>query len=255
MKIALAQINTTVGDLAGNEAAILAAYRRGVAAGVELVVFPELTITGYPPRDLLLKKSFLAENLAVLDRLAAATGKTAMLVGYVGENPARPGREVTNSVALLQHGKILATRAKTLLPTYDVFDEDRYFEPARENHPVEFNGGSIGLTICEDIWNDEDFWPERRYQHNPPMELVAAGSRLIFNISASPWNLRKEETRFRMLRSLALKAKCPVLFCNQVGGNDELIFDGGSLAFDGAGELIARGKMLQRGFCGGGWDS
>ena len=140
MKIALAQINTTVGDLAGNRAKILAAYRRGVEAGADLVMLPELTITGYPPRDLLLKKSFIAGNLAVLDELAAATGKTGLLVGYVGENKSRPGREAVNFVALLQNGKIAATRAKTLLPTYDVFDEDRYFEPATENLPVTFDG-------------------------------------------------------------------------------------------------------------------
>jgi NAD+ synthetase len=248
MKVALAQINTTVGDLAGNEARILAAYRRGLEAGVDLVMFPELTITGYPPRDLLLKRSFIAQNLAVLDRLAAASGKAAMLVGYVDGNKKRPGREVTNSAALLQNGRVLATRTKTLLPTYDVFDEDRYFEPAQENHPVEFAGGKIGLTICEDIWNDEDFWPDRRYGHNPPVELAAEGSRILFNISASPWNLGKEETRYRMLRSMAQKAKCPVLFCNQVGGNDELVFDGGSLAFNGAGELIARAEMFTEDF-------
>ena len=248
MKVALAQINTTVGDLAGNEAKILAAYRRGVDAGVELVVFPELTTTGYPPRDLLLKRSFIAGNLAMLERLAAATGETGMLVGFVGENKKRPGREVTNSVALLQHGKIAATRVKSLLPTYDVFDEDRYFEPAAENQPVEFNGAKIGLTICEDIWNDEDFWPERRYQHNPPVELAAAGSRILFNVSASPWSLGKDTTRFGMLRSMALKAKCPVVFCNQVGGNDELVFDGSSLVFNAAGELIARAEMFAEDF-------
>ncbi len=248
MKVALAQINTTIGDLPGNEAKILAAYQRGVEAGADLVMLPELTITGYPPRDLVLKKSFIAGNLAALDRLAAATGKTGMLVGYVGENKVRPGREVVNQVALLQDGKILAARAKTLLPTYDVFDEDRYFEPATENLPVVFNGGKIGLTICEDIWNDEDFWPERRYQHNPPVELAAAGSRALFNISASPWSVGKDETRYRMLQSMALKAKCPVIFCNQVGGNDELIFDGGSLAFNGAGELIARAGMFAEDF-------
>ncbi|MDB6065899.1 MAG: nad+ synthetase [Pedosphaera sp.] len=248
MKVAIAQINTTVGDLAGNEARILAAYRRGVEVGVELVMFPELTITGYPPRDLLLKKSFIAGNLAVLERLAAATGKTGLLVGYVGENNIRPGREVTNSIALLQDGKVVATRSKTLLPTYDVFDEDRYFEPATENLPVAFNGGKIGLTICEDIWNDEDFWPVRRYQHNPPVELAMAGSRLVFNISASPWNVGKHETRYQMLRSIALKAKCPVIFCNQVGGNDELVFDGGSLAFNAAGDLIGRGAMFAEDF-------
>jgi NAD+ synthase (glutamine-hydrolysing) len=248
MKIALAQINPTVGDLAGNEARILAAYRRGAGAGVDLVMFPELAVTGYPPRDLLLKKSFIAGNLAALDRLAAATGSTGLLTGFVGEHKNRPGREVANCAALLQNGKILATRTKTLLPTYDVFDEDRYFEPAAENLPVIFNGEKIGITICEDIWNDEDFWPERRYQHNPPVELAAAGARVLFNISASPWNVGKEETRREMLRSMALKAKCPVVFCNQVGGNDELIFDGGSLAFNAAGEMIARGAMFAEDF-------
>ena len=248
MKVALAQINTTVGDLAGNEARILAAYRRGVEAGVDVVVFPELTITGYPPRDLLLKKSFIAQNLATLDRLAAASGSTAMLVGYVGENKHRPGREVTNSVALLQNGVIATTRTKSLLPTYDVFDEDRYFEPATENHPVKFNSDLIGLTICEDIWNDEDFWSDRRYQHNPPLELVTAGARVIFNVSASPWWVGKETTRYRMLRSLAIKAHCPVVFCNQVGGNDELVFDGSSLVFNGAGDLIGRAKMFDEDF-------
>ena len=248
MKVALAQINTTIGDLAGNKAKIIAAYCRGVEAGADLVMTPELAITGYPPRDLLLKKSFIAENLAVLERLAATTGRTGLLVGYVGENKTRPGREVTNSVALLQNGKIAATRTKTLLPTYDVFDEDRYFEPATENLPVAFDGGKIGLTICEDIWNDEDFWPERRYQHNPPVELAAGGARVLFNISASPWSLGKDATRFGMLRSMAMKAKCPVIFCNQIGGNDELIFDGGSLAFNAAGELIGQGAMFAEDF-------
>jgi NAD+ synthase (glutamine-hydrolysing) len=248
MKIALAQLNTIVGDLAGNEARILAAYQRGVEAGVELVVCPELSVTGYPPRDLLLKKRFVTQNLATLDRLAAATGQTALMVGFVGENQSRPGRAVTNSVALLQNGKIVATRVKTLLPTYDVFDEDRYFQPALENFPVDFNGQKIALTICEDIWNDEDFWPERRYQSNPPVELAEAGARVIFNISASPWHLGKNKTRHEMLRSLALKTKRPVVFCNQVGGNDELIFDGASLVFNAAGELIAGGKLFEEDF-------
>ena len=156
MKAALAQINPTVGDLAGNEAKILAAYQRGVAVGVELVLLPELAVCGYPPRDLLHKSKFIAQNQAVLERLAAATGPVGLLVGYVGKNEKRPGREATNAVALLQNGKILATRVKSLLPTYDVFDEDRYFEPAQENSPVEFNGQKIGLTICEDVWNDEE---------------------------------------------------------------------------------------------------
>ncbi len=245
MKLALAQLNTTVGDIAGNEAKILAAFQRGVAAGAELVVTPELALTGYPPRDLVLRRSLVEQNLAALNRLAAASGKTGLLVGFVGENAVRPGREVTNSVALLQHGKIQATRAKTLLPTYDVFDEDRYFEPATENTPVTFNSTPIGLTICEDIWNDEDFWRDRRYQVNPPMALAAAGAQILFNVSASPWWLGKDATRRAMLQSLAKKSGRPVVFCNQVGGNDELVFDGGSLVFDGAGQLIAQGKHFE----------
>jgi NAD+ synthase (glutamine-hydrolysing) len=248
VKVALAQINPIVGDLAGNEAKILAAYQRGVKAGAEMVLCPELSITGYPPRDLLLKKGFITRNLEALDRLAAATGKVGLLLGYVGKNELRPGREVTNSVALLQNGKILATRAKTLLPTYDVFDEDRYFEPATENLPAEFAGGKVALTICEDIWNDEDFWTERRYQHNPPVDLAEAGAKIIFNISASPWHLGKNKTRCEMLRSIAQKTHRPVVFCNQVGGNDELIFDGSSLVFNADGDLIAQGKWFEEDF-------
>ena len=248
MKIALAQINTTVGDFAGNEAKILSAYRRGVEAGVEMVVCPELATTGYPPRDLLFKSGFIKGNLALLDRLAAAAGKTGLLVGYVGENATRPGRESTNSVALLHKGKVLTTRVKTLLPTYDVFDEDRYFEPAKENVPVEFNGQKIGLTICEDVWNDEDFWRDRRYRRNPAVELVEAGAKVIFNVSASPWHLGKNQTRFDMLHRLVVKTRAPLIYCNLVGGNDELVFDGCSLGFNGAGELVARGALFAEDF-------
>src|ERR1019366_8611589 len=248
MKVALAQLNSTVGDFAGNEAAILAAYSRGIEAGAAIVVCPELCVTGYPPRDLLLKRPFVARNIEVLNRLAAATGETALVAGFVGENKTRPGRGVTNSVALLQHGRIAATRAKSLLPTYDVFDEDRYFEAATENAPVDFNGERIGLTICEDIWNDDDFWPERRYRHNPPVERAEAGAQIIFNSSASPWHRGKNKTRHEMLRSLALKTGRPVVFCNQVGGNDELIFDGESLAFNAHGELTAQGAFFAEDF-------
>ncbi len=248
MKIALAQINTTIGDFAGNEAKILAAYQRGVEAGVELVLVPELATTGYPPRDLLLRRPFLEQNLSSLDRLATATVQTGLLVGFVGENAKRPGRALTNSVALLRNGKIVTTRGKTLLPTYDVFDEDRYFEPATENLPIEFNGRKIGLTVCEDVWNDEDFWQDRRYRRNPAMELVAAGARIIFNVSASPWHLGKDRTRQAMLASLAAKARTPLLYCNLVGGNDELIFDGCSLALNSAGQPLARGAAFSEDF-------
>ena len=245
MKLALAQLNTTVGDVAGNEAKILAAYQRAVAAGADLVLCPELALTGYPPRDLVLRRSLVQQNLAALDRLAAATGKTGLLVGFVGDNTDLHGRNVTNAAALLQNGRILTARTKTLLPTYDVFDEDRYFEPAEKNEPVEFNGQQIGITICEDIWNDEDFWPVRRYEHNPPVELAEAGAKIILNISASPWHLGKDTTRRSMLQSLAKKTKCPVVFCNQAGGNDELVFDGGSMVFNAAGALIAEGKHFE----------
>ena len=248
MKIALAQINTTVGDLPGNEKAILAAYERGAAAGVELVLVPELAVSGYPPRDLLYKSRFIENCWATVERLAQATGRTGLLVGWPGRNEKRPGRDFTNACALLQHGKCLATRVKTLLPTYDVFDEDRYFEAATENAPVEFNGRKLGLTICEDVWNDEDFWRDRRYPRNPAADLVRAGAEILLNISASPWHLGKNRTRRDMLASLAAKAKVPVLYCNMVGGNDELIFDGTSLAFNGAGQLIAEGAMFAEDF-------
>ena len=205
MRIALAQLNTTVGDLAGNEAKILAAYRRGVEAGADLVIVPELAIVGYPPRDLLLKPSFVRAGLAALGRLAAQTGEVGLLVGFVGETRQRPGRGLTNSAALLAGGQIVATRDKTLLPTYDVFDEDRWFQPASGNTPIEFRGRKLGVTICEDVWNDEDFWPERRYRPNPAVDLAQAGADLLLNLSASPWHLGKERTRHAMLRSLALK--------------------------------------------------
>jgi NAD+ synthetase len=248
VKIGLAQINTTVGDLAGNEAKIRAGAARAQSEGVDLVLFPELAIAGYPPRDLLLKKDFIAGNLAVLQRLASSSGPMAMLVGFVGENKNNPGREVANNAALLQNGQIVATRTKTLLPTYDVFDEDRYFEPGSGNEPVSIAGQTCGVTICEDIWNDEDFWPHRRYRSNPVGELLGAGARLIFNISASPWSVGKEKLRANMLGSLARKSGCPVALCNLVGGNDELVFDGGSLAFNGKGELIAQAKAFEEDF-------
>jgi NAD+ synthase (glutamine-hydrolysing) len=248
MKVALAQINTTVGDLTGNEAKIRAAYQRAVEAGVDLVVFPELAVCGYPPRDLLHKSRFLEQNWAIVERLAQATSKTGLLIGYAGRNERRPGREATNSAALLQNGKVAATRHKTLLPTYDVFDEDRYFEPATENLPVEFNGQKIGITICEDVWNDEDFWRDRRYPRNPAAELAAGGATVLFNVSASPWHLGKNRTRREMLSSLAAKTKCPLVYCNLVGGNDELVFDGASLVFDAAGKLAAIGTMFDEDF-------
>ncbi len=248
MRIALAQLNTTVGDIAGNEAAILAAYRRGVEAGAALVMTPELSIVGYPPRDLLLRPSFVRANLEALQRIASATGETGLLVGFVAEGEASIGRGLSNAVALLHCGRIVAIRSKTLLPTYDVFDEDRYFDPATANTPVEFLGLRLGLTVCEDVWNDADFWPRRRYRPDPAADLVAAGVDLLLNISASPWHLGKESTRLAMLRSLCAKSGVPVLYCNLAGGNDELVFDGRSLAFNAEGGLLAEGAAFDEDF-------
>ena len=248
MRIALAQINTTVGDLAGNEAKILDAARRARDQKADVVLFPELTITGYPPRDLLLNKDFIAGNLAALRRLAAASGPVPMLVGFVGENKNTPGRDVTNEAALLQDGRIAATRIKSLLPTYDVFDEDRYFEPGEKCLPLDIAGHRCGVTICEDIWNDQDFWPHRRYRTDPVAELLAAGAQCVLNISASPWHVGKEILRSQMLASLARKSGRPVALCNLAGGNDELIFDGNSLVFNGAGELIAQARAFEEDF-------
>lgn len=244
MRIAIAQLNTTVGDISGNEAKVLAAYRLGVEAGADLVVCPELTLTGYPPRDLLLRPKFIQSNLESLGRLAGQTGTTGLLVGFVAERREGPGRNLANAAALLVEGRIDAVRTKTLLPTYDVFDEDRYFEPARENQPVPFRGKRLGITICEDVWNDEDFWPQRRYRPDPVADLATAGIDILINLSASPWHLGKDVTRREMLRSLAVKHRVPVVYCNLVGGNDELIFDGQSLAFNAQGGQLCHGEAF-----------
>ncbi|MCP5518498.1 MAG: NAD+ synthase [Verrucomicrobiales bacterium] len=241
MKIALAQLNPTVGDFDGNLDRILQAYRTAVAAGADLMLTPELAIPGYPPRDLLLRAGFVQRNLECLERLAASVGETGLVVGHVGRHDEGAGRGATNSVSLLHRGTIVTRRDKTLLPTYDVFDEDRYFEPARTNAPVPFRGTRLGLTVCEDLWNDEAFWKDRRYRRNPAAELVAAGANLILNASASPWHLGKNRVRHAMLQSLAGRCGVPLLYCNSIGGNDELVFDGNSLAFDARGRLIAAG--------------
>ena len=237
MKVGLAQINTTVGDFAGNVTRLREAYDEAAAAGAEIIVAPELAITGYPPRDLLMKSGFVEGNLAALDELAAHVGEAALVVGHVGQNEKQPGRAATNAVSLIQNGKIAATRTKSLLPTYDVFDEDRYFEPAAENAPVELNGRRLGLTICEDVWNDEDFWDACRYRANPVESLVEQGAEILINISASPWSLGKNRMRREMLTTTVANVQRPLIYCNAIGGNDELIFDGGSLVFNAEGQV------------------
>ena len=241
MKIALAQLNPTVGDLEGNARRILAAYRRAAAAGADLVVAPELSLLGYPPRDLLLKPRFVADNLAALERLVGEIGRTGLLVGFADRTVGTHGLPIHNSAALLAEGRILAKKHKSLLPMYDVFDELRYFEPGRGAHVVEFGGLRLGLSICEDIWTQEaDAGPAARFYHgNPVAELVEAGADLLVNMSASPFQMGKAARRRDVVRTQARKYKRPVVYVNQVGGNDELVFDGASFAMDASGALVA----------------
>ena len=244
MKLALAQINTTIGDLSGNCARLLAAYQQAAAAGAELVLASELVITGYPPRDLLAKRRFVEDNLHALQDLAAATGDTGLIVGYVDRNPDVFGKPYYNAAALLQRGQIVARRFKTLLPTYDVFDEDRYFQPAPRNEPVGFGLCRLGLTICEDIWNIEQFAPFR-YPRDPLQEFAHAGLRLLVNLSASPYHVGKGRLRYELLRGVTRHYRVPLAYCNLVGGNDELVFDGRSMVLDADGNLLAQGKAFQ----------
>ena len=245
MKIGLLQLNSTVGDFAANRQKLLAGCEKARALGAEFVIAPELFLCGYPPRDLLLRADFVQAGLAALAETAQSIGPIPLCVGCVGENSERPGRALRNSAAVLQNGKIIWRTHKSLLPTYDVFDEDRYFEPAKNATPFEFNGRKLGITICEDIWNDEDFWPERLYRRDPIKELIAQGADIILNLSASPWHDGKERTRLAMLQRVARDERVPLAQVNLVGANDELIFDGHSVALDARGEVIALGKGFE----------
>ena len=242
MIIGLLQLNSTVGDFAANREKLLGAYAQAVALGAEFVLAPELFLCGYPPRDLLQREDFVEANLTALAETAGKIGAVPLCVGFVDRNSERPGRALRNAAAVLQDGRIIWRTTKSLLPTYDVFDEDRYFEPARHIAPFEFNGRKLGITICEDIWNDEDFWPERLYRGDPVRELIAQGAEIILNISASPWHDGKEKTRLEMLRRVAHDEKIPLAQVNAIGANDELIFDGHSVVLNSSGELLALGQ-------------
>jgi NAD+ synthase (glutamine-hydrolysing) len=245
LKIGLLQLNSTVGDFAANRQKLLAAYEKAVALGAEFVLAPELFLCGYPPRDLLLRDDFVTANLATIEEAARAVGAVPLCVGFVEKSSERPGRALKNAAAVLQHGKIIWRTVKSLLPTYDVFDEDRYFEPAKKVEPFMFNGRKLGITICEDIWNDEDFWPERIYRRDPVKELIAQGAEIILNLSASPWCEGKERTRLEMLQRVAHDEKIPLAQVNLVGANDELIFDGHSVALNSRGDVITLGKGFE----------
>lgn len=241
MRIALAQINTTVGDLAGNVDLIVRTARAGAAGGAALVVFPELSITGYPPRDLVEKRSFLERSEEHLDRLARETAdlNAAVICGYVGRSNALTGKTATNSAAVIDGGRVVFRQSKMLLPTYDVFDEARYFVPAEEQQLCRLRGRKIALTICEDAWNDKQFWERRLYRRDPVEELVAQGAELIVSINASPYHMGKRELRREIFAASSRKHGLPVVYVNQVGGNDQLVFDGSSFAMDGRARVIA----------------
>ena len=238
MIIGLAQINPTVGDLPGNFDKILAAYHQAVSEGADLVLTPELALTGYPPQDLLFKSRFVPANLEALARLHAAVGDAPLLVGFVamGE-PGRAGQRFQNAAAFLVRGQPPQITVKSLLPTYDVFDEARYFAPADTTRPVEWNGRKLGVTICEDIWA-EPYLPRPLYEADPVPSLVAQGAEMILNLSASPFQCGKPRRRFEMISALAAKHAVPFVYCNAVGGNDGLIFDGNSCVFDAAGGAV-----------------
>ena len=238
MKIGFAQINSTVGDLRGNCELIIGAYERLAAAGAELVLTPELSLTGYPPQDLVFKSRFVPENLALLEKLHAQVGESALLVGFVDRNEER-GKPFHNAAALLERGKPIRKTYKSLLPTYDVFDEDRYFEPAARIQPFEVHGKKIGVTICEDIWTDK-YLPRPLYDVEPLRALVEQGAEIILNLSASPFRLGAPACRLEMIAAQARTYQRPICYCNVVGGNDQLIFDGNSIAVNASGDSIAQ---------------
>jgi len=242
MKFALAQLNPTIGDLAGNSQRILQAANTAASQGARLLLTPELSLCGYPPRDLLLNPSFVESMGTTLQKLAQDLPPSlAVLVGTVDANPKAQisgGKPLFNSIALLEKGEVQQIFHKRLLPTYDVFDEKRYFEPGLESNSLTLDGVRVGVTICEDLWNDEEFWGKRHYQVNPIADLAQQGVDLLVNLSASPYSAAKQQIREAMLRHSAQRYQQPILYINQVGGNDDLIFDGSSIAFNRAGEKV-----------------
>jgi NAD+ synthase (glutamine-hydrolysing) len=249
MRLALAQLNLTIGAFDRTYEQVRSAIARGRAAGADLVVFSELATTGYPPRDLLDHPSFVQANLDLLQRVAALTDEAlGLVIGCVTPNEAGDGKPLFNSAALCHRGAVAGLHHKTLLPTYDVFDEDRYFEPGTRVDPFDFKGVRLGLTVCEEVWNDRDFWPKRLYPRDPVRELADKGADLIVNISSSPFTLGKGQLRREMIGREIAKTKRPFAYVNQVGGNDELVFDGHSLLFDQGGRLVARGREFEEDF-------
>jgi NAD+ synthase/NAD+ synthase (glutamine-hydrolysing) len=245
VKIALGQINPTVGDFEGNAAKIIEFSRRAQAEGAGLILFPELSVCGYPPRDLVERPSFVAHCRQSAERVAQGTLGIAVICGLVTPAHAETGKSVMNSAALLKDGHVAFLQSKMLLPTYDVFDEQRNFAPARSQSLFPFCGKQMALTICEDAWNDKQYWDKRLYTVDPVESLIQAGGNFLLNISASPFWLGKRELRRDMLAAIARKHRTPVAMVNQVGGNDSLVFDGSSLVLNADGEVVAQGKSFE----------
>jgi NAD+ synthase/NAD+ synthase (glutamine-hydrolysing) len=245
VRIALGQINTVVGDFSGNSAKIVEYAQRARSGGVDLILFPELSVCGYPPRDLVDRPSFVEHNWQAAEAIARETQGIAVICGLVTAAKASTGKSVLNSAALLRDGKIAFVQSKRLLPSYDVFDEMRNFAPADSQQLIDANGKQLALTICEDAWNDKTFWDRRLYGIDPVEDLVGAGGKIVLNISASPFYLHKRELRRDMLAAIAKKYGVPVAMVNQIGGNDSLVFDGSSLAVGPNGEVIAQGKSFE----------
>lgn len=241
MNIGILQLNFTIGDFAKNADKVARAYGEAVDLGAEMVVAPELGLCGYPPRDLLNRADFLEGHDRRVRELAKRVGKVPLLMGGIEKSTKKEGRPLHNVAFLLEKGKVRVVARKRLLPTYDVFDEDRYFEPGEKVAPVRIGGRRVGVTICEDIWNDEDVWMERRYLADPIRELAKKGIDLLINLSASPWHQGKEKTRYRLLERVAKREKIPVVQVNAVGGNDELVFDGQSIVLSKRGKLLSMG--------------
>jgi NAD+ synthase (glutamine-hydrolysing) len=239
MKIALAQFNPTVGDFAGNAACILSLAEKAKQRGADLAVFTELCLCGYPPQDLLERPTFLDRNIDELKALAAKISMPS-LVGYAGRVRNGTGKSVANKAALLCGGRVVFEQSKMLLPTYDVFDESRYFQPAEKQVVYSFQDEKLGITICEDVWNDPNFWPTRLYERDPVVELIKQGTSVLLNISASPYTIDKRNLRIEMLRAIAMEQRRPIVYVNQIGGDDNLIFDGASMAITADGRVAAQ---------------
>ena len=244
MKIALAQFNPTVGDFVGNSARMKDLSVQAKSRGANLVVFSELCLCGYPPQDLVERPEFLAANQKALRDLAPGLAMPSV-VGYVGKAQDDTGKPAANCAALIADGRVVFEQRKMLLPTYDVFDESRYFQPARSQHIVPLCNQQLGITICEDCWNDKNFWAQRLYDRDPIAELIGQGTTVLLNISASPYTLDKRAFRLDMLRALACEHGVPLVYVNQVGGNDSLIFDGSSVAFTADGKIGALARSFE----------